>query len=48
MDSNTKELLAKQENRTYVDGLTDALSMTRLDIKTAILTIVESEGYYNG
>jgi len=45
MDSYTKELLAKQEMRTYLDGLTDALDMTKPQIKKAILTIIESEGY---
>lgn len=37
------ELLAKEELATYLDGLRDALYMTKPQIKRAIKIIVEEE-----
>lgn len=41
MDEN--ELLAKYELGTYLDGLKDALDMTKAEIRQAIKIILEAE-----
>lgn len=42
-----EELLAKYELGTYLNGLQDALYMTKPEIRRAIKTIIESEEDYN-
>lgn len=42
MTIGKKELLARYELSTYLDGLRDALNMSETEIKKAIKTIEES------
>lgn len=43
MTINRNDLLAKAELSTYLDGLADALSMTKPEIRQAIKIIIEAE-----